>query len=165
MDFQLPDRFDLEYTAADGTRQRPYMIHRALFGSIERFFGVLTEHYAGAFPAWLAPVQVVGIPITDEQVPYLTDVALRLRARGIRVEIDDSDDRMQKKIRTASKQKIPFVLLAGATDAEAGAVSFRFRDGSQRNGVPVDDAVQQIADWVASRSNADPTADTPVGAG
>ncbi|MFD2092334.1 threonine--tRNA ligase [Blastococcus deserti] len=158
VDLMLPDRFDLEYTASDGSRQRPVMIHRALFGSMERFFGVLTEHYAGAFPAWLAPVQVVGIPVTDEQVPYLTDVALKLRARGIRVEIDDSDDRMQKKIRTASKQKIPFVLIAGATDADAGAVSFRYRDGSQRNGVPVDDAVDQVAAWVASRSNLDPSA-------
>jgi threonyl-tRNA synthetase len=157
-DFNQPARFGLEYTAADGTRSRPVMIHSAKFGSIERFFGVLTEHYAGAFPAWLAPVQVVGIPITDEQVPYLTDVALKLRARGIRVEIDDSDDRMQKKIRTASKQKIPFVLIAGATDAEAGAVSFRFRDGSQRNGVPVDDAVEQVVSWVTSRSNLDPSA-------
>ena len=167
VDFQLPERFGLEYTAADGSRQQPYMIHRALFGSIERFFGVLTEHYAGAFPAWLSPVQVVGIPITDEQVPYLTDVALRLRQRGIRVEVDDSDDRMQKKIRTASKQKVPFVLLAGATDAEAGAVSFRYRDGSQRNGVPVAQAVEQVVAWVAARHNADPTADAdelPVGA-
>jgi threonyl-tRNA synthetase len=141
------------------------MIHRALFGSIERFFGVLTEHYAGAFPAWLAPVQVVGIPITDDQVPYLSDVAKQLRARGLRVEIDDSDDRMQKKIRTASKQKVPFVLLAGATDAEAGAVSFRYRDGSQRNGVPVAEAVEQVAAWVAARHNTDPTAgsdDVPV---
>lgn len=138
------------------------MIHRALFGSIERFFGVLTEHYAGAFPAWLAPVQVVGIPITDEQVPYLTDVALQLRERGIRVEIDDSDDRMQKKIRTASKQKVPFVLIAGATDAEAGAVSFRYRDGSQRNGVPVAEAVEQVVSWVAARNNADPAADGPA---
>jgi threonyl-tRNA synthetase len=165
VDLMLPERFDLEYTAADGSRQRPVMIHRALFGSMERFFGVLTEHYAGAFPAWLAPVQVVGIPITDEQVPYLADVAKQLRARGIRVEIDDSDDRMQKKIRTASKQKIPFVLLAGATDAEAGAVSFRYRDGSQRNGVPVDDAVEQVAAWVAARHNADPTAEVSLGAG
>ncbi|WP_448613048.1 threonine--tRNA ligase [Modestobacter sp. URMC 112] len=165
VDLMLPERFDLEYTAGDGSRQRPVMIHRALFGSIERFFGVLTEHYAGAFPAWLAPVQVVGIPITDEQVPHLTDVALQLRARGIRVEVDDSDDRMQKKIRTASKQKVPFVLLAGATDAEAGAVSFRFRDGSQRNGVPVADAVEQIAAWVAARHNADPTAEVALGAG
>jgi threonyl-tRNA synthetase len=165
VDFNFPERFDLEYTAADGSRQRPVMLHRALFGSIERFFGVLTEHYAGAFPAWLAPVQVIGIPITDDQVPYLTDVALRLRQRGIRVEVDDSDDRMQKKIRTASKQKVPFVLIAGATDAEAGAVSFRYRDGSQRNGVPVAEAVEQIAAWVAARHNADPTADTPLGAG
>ncbi len=163
-DFNQPARFGLEFSAADGTRQQPVMIHSAKFGSIERFFGVLTEHYAGAFPAWLAPVQVVGIPITDEQVPYLTDVAKQLRARGVRVEIDDSDDRMQKKIRTASKQKIPFVLLAGATDAEAGAVSFRYRDGSQRNGVPVAEAVDQVAAWIGARSNADPTAadDVPV---
>ncbi len=158
VDFTLPERFGLEYTAADGSRQRPVMLHRALFGSIERFFGVLTEHYAGAFPAWLAPVQVVAIPITDEQVPYLADVAASLRQHGVRVEVDDSDDRMQKKIRTASKQKIPFVLIAGATDAEAGAVSFRYRDGSQRNGVPVDDAVQQVVSWIASRSNVDPSA-------
>jgi threonyl-tRNA synthetase len=164
-DFNQPAGFGLEYTAADGSHQQPVMIHSAKFGSIERFFGVLTEHYAGAFPAWLAPVQVVGIPITDEQVPYLTDVALKLKQRGIRVEIDDSDDRMQKKIRTASKQKIPFVLLAGATDAEAGAVSFRYRDGSQRNGVPVDDAVRQVADWVAARHNIDPTAESPAAAG
>ncbi|KGH47763.1 threonine--tRNA ligase [Modestobacter caceresii] len=165
VDFNLPERFGLEYTAADGSRQRPVMLHRALFGSIERFFGVLTEHYAGAFPAWLAPVQVVGIPITDEQVPYLTDVALQLRQRGIRVEVDDSDDRMQKKIRTASKQKVPFVLIAGATDAEAGAVSFRYRDGSQRNGVPVAEAVAQVAAWVEGRHNTDPTAETPMVAG
>ncbi|SNS48822.1 threonyl-tRNA synthetase [Geodermatophilus pulveris] len=166
VDFNLPERFALEYTAADGSRQRPVMLHRALFGSIERFFGVLTEHYAGAFPAWLAPVQVVGIPVTDEQVPHLADVALQLRARGIRVEVDDSDDRMQKKIRTASKQKVPFVLIAGATDAEAGAVSFRFRDGSQHNGVPVAQAVAAIAAWVAGRANADPTAEAVVpGAG
>ena len=159
VDLMLPERFGLEYTAADGTRQRPVMIHRALFGSMERFFGVLTEHYAGAFPAWLAPVQVVGIPVTDEQVGYLRDVALQLRARGIRVEVDDSDDRMQKKIRTASKQRIPFVLIAGATDAEAGAVSFRFRDGSQHNGVPVEKAVAAIAEWVDGRANTDPTAE------
>ncbi|HEV7726034.1 MAG TPA: threonine--tRNA ligase [Modestobacter sp.] len=158
-DFNQPARFGLEYSAADGTRQQPVMIHSAKFGSIERFFGVLTEHYAGAFPAWLAPVQVVGIPITDEQVPYLTDVARQLRQRGIRVEVDDSDDRMQKKIRTASKQKVPFVLIAGATDAEAGAVSFRYRDGSQRNGVPVAEAVEQVVAWVTARHNADPTAD------
>ncbi|WP_236826204.1 MULTISPECIES: threonine--tRNA ligase [unclassified Blastococcus] len=158
-DFNQPARFGLEYTTPEGGRARPVMIHSAKFGSIERFFGVLTEHYAGAFPAWLAPVQVVGIPVTDEQVPYLADVALRLRARGIRVEVDDSDDRMQKKIRTASKQKVPFVLIAGATDAEAGAVSFRFRDGSQDNGVPVDAAVERIAAWIATRSNADPTAE------
>jgi threonyl-tRNA synthetase len=162
-DFNQPARFGLEYSAPDGTRQQPVMIHSAKFGSIERFFGVLTEHYAGAFPAWLAPVQVVGIPITDEQVPYLTDVALLLREQGIRVEIDDSDDRMQKKIRTASKQKVPFVLIAGATDAEAGAVSFRYRDGSQRNGVPVADAVAQVVAWVAARHNADPTAEVPQG--
>jgi threonyl-tRNA synthetase len=164
-DFNQPARFGLEYTSADGGRQQPVMIHSAKFGSIERFFGVLIEHYAGAFPAWLAPVQVVGIPVTDEQVPYLADVARKLKARGLRVEIDDSDDRMQKKIRTASKQKVPFVLIAGATDAEAGAVSFRYRDGSQQNGVPVDEAVEQVAAWVAGRSNLDPTAEIAGGAG
>jgi threonyl-tRNA synthetase len=163
-DFNQPARFGLEYTAADGSHQQPVMIHSAKFGSIERFFGVLTEHYAGAFPAWLAPVQVVGIPVTDEQVPYLTDVGLRLRERGLRFELDDSDDRMQKKIRTASKQKVPFVLIAGATDAEAGAVSFRYRDGSQRNGVPIEAAVAHVASWVEGRHNADPTAESPLGA-
>ncbi len=162
-DFNQPARFGLEYTTPDGDRSQPVMIHSAKFGSIERFFGVLTEHYAGAFPAWLAPVQVVGIPVTDEQVLYLQDVALKLRARGLRVEIDDSDDRMQKKIRTASKQKIPFVLIAGATDAEAGAVSFRYRDGSQRNGVLVEQAVAHVAAWVAARRNADPTAEAELG--
>ncbi|SNQ48909.1 Threonine--tRNA ligase [Frankia canadensis] len=151
VDFQLPQRFDLEYQAADGTRQRPFMIHRALFGTIERFLAILLEHYAGALPPWLAPVQVVGIPITDEHVPYLDDVAARLAARGIRVEVDASDDRMQKKIRTAQKQKVPFMLLAGDDDVAKGAVSFRFRDGSQRNGVPVDDAVTEILDAVDRR--------------
>ncbi|MBM7804705.1 threonyl-tRNA synthetase [Geodermatophilus bullaregiensis] len=162
-DFNQPARFALEYSASDGTRRQPVMIHSAKFGSIERFLGVLTEHYAGAFPAWLAPVQVVGIPVTDEQVPHLRDVALLLRERGLRVEVDDSDDRMQKKIRNASKQKVPFVLIAGATDAEAGAVSFRYRDGSQRNGVPVEQAVAAVAAWVGARHNADPTAETPLG--
>ncbi|HEV7212263.1 MAG TPA: threonine--tRNA ligase [Blastococcus sp.] len=157
-DFNQPARFGLEYTSADGGRAQPVMIHSAKFGSIERFFGVLTEHYAGAFPAWLAPVQVIAIPVTDEQVPYLFDVAAKLKARGIRVEVDDSDDRMQKKIRTASKQKVPFVFIAGATDAEAHAVSFRYRDGSQQNGVPVDDAVEQVAAWIAARHNTDPVA-------
>jgi len=151
VDFQLPERFDLLYTAADGSRRRPYMIHRALFGSIERFMAVLTEHYAGAFPPWLAPVQVVGIPITDEQVGYLDEVAVGLRAAGIRVEVDSSDDRMQKKIRNAQKQKVPFMLIAGAQDTAAGAVSFRYRDGTQKNGVPVADAVAEIADVVARR--------------
>ncbi|MDN5919011.1 MAG: threonine--tRNA ligase [Pseudonocardia sp.] len=159
VDMMLPDRFELEYTAPDGSRQRPVMIHRALFGSIERFFGVLTEHYAGAFPAWLAPVQVVGIPVTDEQEPAVREVAAALRARGVRVEVDAGDDRMQKKIRTHTLQKVPFLLLVGGRDVEAGAVSFRFRDGSQRNGVPVETAVETIASWIASRSNASPTAD------
>ena len=136
LDFNQPKRFGLEYTAADGTRQQPIMIHRALFGSIERFMGVLIEHYAGAMPPWLSPVQVVGIPIGDAHVPYLTDVAVQLAARGIRVEVDDSADRMQKKIRNAQKQKIPFMLLAGDEDVAAGAVSFRYRSGAQKNGVP-----------------------------
>ncbi|MEU3016818.1 threonine--tRNA ligase [Nocardiopsis sp. NPDC007018] len=151
LDFNLPERFDLEYTAADGTRQRPVMIHRALFGSIERFFAVLLEHYAGAFPAWLAPVQAVGIPIADEHVPYLQEVAARLRAEGIRVEVDASDDRMQKKIRNAQKQKVPFMLLAGDEDISKDAVSFRYRDGSQNNGVPVDEAVAEIVAAVRER--------------
>jgi threonyl-tRNA synthetase len=151
VDFQEPGRFGIEYQAADGTRQRPYMIHRALFGSIERFFGILVEHYAGAFPPWLAPVQVVGIPITDAHVSYLSKVAAALREEGIRVEIDDSDDRMQKKIRTAQKQKVPFMLLAGDEDVAAGAVSFRFRDGTQKNGVPVAEAIAEIVTAVRDR--------------
>jgi threonyl-tRNA synthetase len=152
VDLNLPELFDLEYQAADGTRQRPVMIHRALFGSIERFFGVLTEHYAGAFPPWLAPVQVVAIPITDEHVPYLTDVAAQLREQGIRVEVDASDDRMQKKIRTAQKQKVPYMLIAGDEDAGKGAVSFRYRTGEQKNGVPVADAVAEIVEAVRTRA-------------
>ncbi|WP_244197187.1 threonine--tRNA ligase [Amycolatopsis coloradensis] len=157
LDFMLPEKFELEYTAGDGSRQRPVMIHRALFGSIERFFGVLTEHYAGAFPAWLSPVQVVGIPITEDQVEHLRGVEKALRAKGIRVNVDASDDRMQKKIRTHTTQKVPFMLLAGAKDVEAGAVSFRFRDGGQINGVPVADAVEAIAGWVQRRENSSPT--------
>ncbi|KAA2256107.1 threonine--tRNA ligase [Solihabitans fulvus] len=159
LDFMLPEKFELEYTASDGSRQRPVMIHRALFGSIERFFGVLTEHYAGAFPAWLAPVQVVGIPIADEHVEHLSQVAKALRAKGIRVEVDGSGDRMQKKIRTHTTQKVPFLLLAGAQDVESGAVSFRFRDGTQINGVPVDQAVATVAEWVERRENASPSAE------
>lgn len=159
LDFNQNKRFELEYTAPDGSRQTPVMIHRALFGSIERFFGVLTEHYAGAFPAWLAPVQVVGIPITADQVEHLQDIEKALRAKGIRAEVDASDDRMQKKIRTHTTQKVPFMLLAGAKDVEAGAVSFRFRDGGQINGVPVDKAVEAIAEWVERRENASPSAE------
>ncbi|AEK43904.1 threonyl-tRNA synthetase [Amycolatopsis mediterranei S699] len=159
LDFNQNKRFGLEYTAPDGSRQTPVMIHRALFGSIERFFGVLTEHYAGAFPAWLSPVQVVGIPITADQVEYLQDVEKALRAKGLRAEVDASDDRMQKKIRTHTTQKVPFMLLAGAKDVEAGAVSFRFRDGGQINGVPVEKAVEAIAEWVERRENASPSAE------
>jgi threonyl-tRNA synthetase len=158
VDTQLPARFGLEYDAADGTRQQPIMIHRALFGSIERFFGILVEHYAGAFPAWLAPVQVVGIPITSGQVSYLDSVATTLRASRIRVEVDSSDERMQKKIRNAQKQKVPFMILAGEEDQARDAVSFRFRDGSQRNFVPIPEAVAEIIRWVESRDNRDPTA-------
>jgi threonyl-tRNA synthetase len=151
VDFQEPGRFGIEYQAADGSRQRPYMIHRALFGSIERFFGILVEHFAGAFPPWLAPVQVVGIPISEVHIPYLVDVAGRLRAAGIRVELDTGDDRMQKKIRNAQRQKVPYMLLAGDQDVAAGAVSFRYRSGEQKNGVPVGDAVAEIVDAVALR--------------
>ncbi|WP_327046393.1 threonine--tRNA ligase [Microbispora sp. NBC_01189] len=154
LDFNLPELFGLEYQAADGTRKRPVMIHRALFGSIERFFGVLVEHYAGAFPAWLAPVQVVGIPIADAHAPYLQDVAKRLREQGIRVEVDESDDRMQKKIRNAQKAKVPYMLLAGDDDIAAGAVSFRYRSGEQKNGVPVDQAIDEIVDAVRRRVQA-----------
>jgi threonyl-tRNA synthetase len=160
VDLMLPQRFGLEYTAADGSHQRPIMIHRALFGSIERFFGVLTEHYAGAFPAWLSPLQVVGIPIADEHVEHLDQVAKALRTRGVRVDVDRGDDRMQKKIRTHTTQKVPFLLLAGAKDMEAGAVSFRFRDGTQVNGVAVDRAVEAIVDWIARRDNTSPTAES-----
>jgi threonyl-tRNA synthetase len=144
VDFNLPERFGLEFTDRDGSKKRPIMIHRALFGSIERFFAILLEHYAGAFPVWLAPVQVIGIPVADEYAPYLDDVAGRLRRRGVRVEVDHSDDRMQKKIRNATMQKVPFQLIAGEQDRAAGTVSFRFRDGSQLNGIPVDEAVHRI---------------------
>ena len=151
VDFNLPQRFELEYQSAAGSRERPVMIHRALFGSIERFFAVLLEHYAGAFPPWLAPVQVVGIPITDTHSDYLIEVAAKLREHGIRVDVDVSDDRMQKKIRNAQKQKIPYMLIAGDEDVAAGAVSFRYRDGTQKNGVEVADAIAEIMDAVARR--------------
>ncbi len=152
LDFNLPERFELEYTAADNSRQRPVMIHRALFGSIERFFAILTEHYAGAFPVWLAPVQVRAIPVAEPFNDYVADVVAQLRARGVRAEIDASDERFPKKIRTASKDKVPFVLIAGGDDAEAGAVSFRFRDGSQDNGVAVPEAVERILAAIASKA-------------
>jgi threonyl-tRNA synthetase len=151
LDFNEPALFELEYTAPDGSRQRPIMIHRALFGSIERFIGVLTEHYAGAFPPWLAPVQVVAIPIAERHDDYLSGLASELRARGIRVEVDRSDDRMQKKIRNAQLQKVPFMVIAGDRDVEDGAVSFRYRDGRQDNGVPRADAVARIAEAVEQR--------------
>jgi threonyl-tRNA synthetase len=152
VDFQLPQRFELEYQASDGTRSRPIMIHRALFGSIERFFGVLLEHYAGAFPPWLAPVQVVGIPIAGAHVDYLEDVATQLRAKGIRVEVDGSDERMQKKIRNHTLQKIPYIVIAGEEDRANNAVSFRFRNGEQENGIPVDVAIERITGVISSRS-------------
>ncbi|CAB4682517.1 unannotated protein [freshwater metagenome] len=152
LDFTLPQRFDLEYTAADGSRQRPIMIHRALFGSIERFFGVLTEHYAGHFPPWLAPVQVVGIPVANEFVDYLDEIAEQLKANGVRVEVDRGDDRMQKKILNHTKAKVPFMLIAGGQDRDSGAVSFRFRDGSQENGVPVQKAIERILQSIVTKS-------------
>jgi threonyl-tRNA synthetase len=159
LDFNLPERFELEYTGPDGSKQRPVMIHRALFGSVERFFGVLTEHYAGAFPAWLSPVQVVGIPVADAFGDHIQTVIDQLKGRGIRAEADHSDDRMQKKIRTHTTGKVPFLLLAGAKDVEAGAVSFRFRDGTQVNGVPANRAIDAIDDWIRGRSNASPSAE------
>jgi threonyl-tRNA synthetase len=152
VDFQLPQRFELEYAAADGSRQRPVMIHRALFGSIERFFGVLTEHYAGAFPPWLAPVQAIGIPVAEEFDGYLADVMGQMRKAGIRTELDSSDDRMQKKVRNAQMQKIPFMVIAGAEDQAAGAVSFRYRNGEQKNGVPIADAIAEIKKSVLERT-------------
>jgi threonyl-tRNA synthetase len=151
VDFQQPKRFQLEYTAADGSKQQPVMIHRALFGSIERFFAVLLEHYAGAFPAWLAPVQALGIPIGDAHVPYLAEFAKKAKAAGLRVDVDASSDRMQKKIRNAQKAKVPFMVIAGDEDMAAGAVSFRYRDGSQENGIPVEEAIAKIAKVVEDR--------------
>ena len=151
VDFNLPERFELEYQSDDGSRQRPIMIHRALFGSVERFFAILTEHYAGAFPPWLAPVQVIGIPVAEEYNDYLFDIAQRLKARRIRVEVDTSADRFPKKIRTAQKSKVPFMLIAGEEDRSAGAVSFRYRDGSQKNGVPIAEAITEIVSAVESR--------------
>jgi len=152
VDFQLPQRFELEFSATDGTRQRPVMIHRALFGSIERFFGVLTEHYSGAFPPWLAPVQAIGIPVADTFADYLGDVMKQMRKAGIRAELDASDDRMQKKVRNAQMQKIPFMVIAGEEDQKAGAVSFRYRNGEQKNGIPVADAIAEIKKVVQERT-------------
>jgi threonyl-tRNA synthetase len=150
-DFNQPKGFELEFQGSDGTRQQPVMIHSAKFGSLERFFGVLVEHYAGAFPPWLAPVQVQAIPIAERHNDYLRDVARKMRAAGIRVEVDESDDRMQKKIRNAQLQKVPFMIIAGDNDIESGAVSFRYRDGHQDNGVPVDEAVKRVAEAVETR--------------
>ena len=152
LDFNLPERFELEYAAADGTRQRPVMIHRALFGTIERFFGVLTEHYAGAFPVWLSPVQVVAIPVADEYGDYLDGVVAQLKEKGVRAQVDHGDDRFPKKIRTHTKSKVPFQLIAGEEDRAAGAVSFRYRDGSQENGVPVADAVAKILEAIETKA-------------
>ena len=152
VDFQLPQRFELEYSASDGTRQRPVMIHRALFGSIERFFGVLTEHYSGAFPPWLAPVQVIGIPVADSFADYLGEVIQTMRKAGIRAELDASDDRMQKKVRNAQMQKIPFMVIAGEEDQAAGAVSFRYRNGEQKNGIPIADAIVEIKRTIKERT-------------
>jgi len=151
LDFNLPERFDIEYTASDGTNKRPVMIHRALFGSIERFFAVLTEHYAGHFPPWLAPVQVVGIPVADEFAPYLSDVIAQLKAKGVRATVDLSDDRMQKKIRNHTKDKVPFQLIAGGDDRDGGSVSFRYRDGTQVNGILISDAIEQIVSAIANK--------------
>jgi threonyl-tRNA synthetase len=152
VDFQLPQRFDLEYQASDGTKKQPVMIHRALFGSIERFFGVLTEHYAGAFPPWLAPVQVRAIPVADSFLPYLQDVAARMRKVGIRVDIDSADERMQKKIRNAQLEKIPFMMIAGDEDQLKGSVSFRYRNGEQRNGIPIEEAIAEVLKAVNERT-------------
>jgi threonyl-tRNA synthetase len=152
VDFQLPQRFNLEYQASDGSRQQPVMIHRALFGSIERFFGVLTEHYAGAFPPWLSPVQVRGIPVAEAFLPYLQGVAAKMRKAGIRIDVDSSDDRMQKKVRNAQLEKIPFMMIAGEEDQRNGAVSFRYRNGEQKNGISIEDAIVEITAVVSNRT-------------
>nr|WP_127817873.1 threonine--tRNA ligase [Microbacterium sp. CPCC 204701] len=159
VDPNLPERFELEYTDRDGQKKRPIMIHRALFGSIERFFAILLEHYAGAFPVWLSPVQVVGIPVAEEYADYLGDVVRQLQDEGVRAELDRSDDRMQKKIRTHTTQKVPLLLIAGEQDRSAGTVSFRFRDGSQENGVPIADAVRRVRDAIASHALVDTAED------
>ena len=151
VDFQLPPRFNLEYQSSDGTRQQPVMIHRALFGSIERFFGVLTEHYAGAFPPWLAPVQVRAIPVAEAFLPYLQEVAAKMRKAGIRIDVDTSDDRMQKKVRNAQLEKIPFMMIAGEEDQANNAVSFRYRNGDQKNGIPIEDAIAEVLDAISNR--------------
>jgi len=152
VDFQLPQRFNLEYQSSDGTRQQPVMIHRALFGSIERFFGVLTEHYAGAFPPWLAPVQVRAIPVAEAFLPYLQEIAQTMRKAGIRVDVDTSDDRMQKKVRNAQLEKIPFMMIAGEEDQAKGGVSFRYRNGEQKNGIALSDAIAEILATISSRT-------------
>jgi len=152
LDFNQPELFDLEYTAPDGTRQQPVMIHRALLGSIERFFAILLEHYAGAFPVWLSPVQVIGIPVSEQYEDYLWEVLATLKTSGVRVELDSSSDRMQKKIRNATLQRIPFQLIVGEDDRANGAVSFRFRDGTQENGVPVADAIRRIIAAIGTRA-------------
>jgi threonyl-tRNA synthetase len=151
-DFNQPERFGLEYQASDGTRQQPVMIHSAKFGSIERFVGVLVEHYAGAFPVWLSPVQVLGVPVAEEYNDYLWDVLSQMKAKGIRVELDESDDRFPKKIRNASKSKVPFVLIAGEEDRAKNAVSFRYRNGEQKNGVPIADAITEVLEAISSRA-------------
>jgi threonyl-tRNA synthetase len=151
VDFQLPQRFELEYSATDGTRQRPVMIHRALFGSIERFFGVLTEHYSGAFPPWLAPVQVTAIPVAEAFADYLAGVVKEFKSAGIRIDLDSSDDRMQKKIRNAQMQKVPYMLIAGEEDQAAGKVSIRYRNGDQKNGIAVADAIAEIQNAIRDR--------------
>ena len=151
VDFQLPQRFDLGYAASDGSRKQPVMIHRALFGSIERFFGVLTEHYAGAFPPWLAPVQVRAIPVADSIIPYLSDVLLQFKKAGIRIDIDSSDDRMQKKVRNAQLEKIPFMMIAGDEDMALNAVSFRYRNGEQKNQIPIKAAIEEVLAAIKDR--------------
>jgi threonyl-tRNA synthetase len=151
VDFQLPQRFDLEYQSNDGSRQQPVMIHRALFGSIERFFGVLTEHYAGAFPPWLAPVQVRAIPVADAFLPYLNDIAAQMRKAGVRIDVDSADERMQKKIRNAQLEKVPFMLIAGEEDQKANTVSFRYRNGEQKNGISISDAIAEVVAAVKDR--------------
>jgi threonyl-tRNA synthetase len=151
-DFNLPEEFDLKYIGEDGAEHRPYMIHRALLGSMERFFGVLIEHYGGAFPVWLSPVQATVIPIADRHVEAARAVVEQLKAAGLRIELDDSAERMQARIRNAQLQKIPYMLVIGDREAADGTVNVRLRTGEQRGTTPVAEFIAYTKDVIARRA-------------